>query len=595
MPVMDGHRVPIDRLTLRRFGRAVGTFASSDVGGTAKWMCAALIALLFAISGLNVVNSYVGRDFMTAVEQRSMPQFVRQAILYLVVFAGSTVVAVIYRFTEERLGLLWRQWLTARLIRSYLEHPVYYRLNDQVVANGEIANPDQRISDDVRAFTTTTISFVLLFLNGTLTVLAFSGVLWSISPLLFAVAVGYAAVGSVFTVVLGRPLVWLNYNQSDQEANLRSALVNVRENAESLMLSSHEQHLRTRLLRHLDAVVANFRHIIAVNRNLGFFTVGYNYLIQILPALIVAPLFIRGEAQFGVITQSAIAFTQLLGAFSLIVSQFQSISSFAAVVARLGALAEGIERAQAVTILSTGTCDHVTPVLECPICVARSIALTAEPTITLREEDRRVAYEGLTLQLPPDSRVGVRSLSVSIPFGTRTLVVGPDETAKVALFWATAGVWSAGEGRIIRPGGDRILYLPERPYLPAATLRELLAPSGRETPPSDPDIMAALARLHIDHLARRANGLDAEEHWSSALSLGEQQLVSVARLLIAAPQFAFLHRVGTTLAADQVADVLRALTEYGITYVAFEADPSREAYDAVLTLGADGAWTWVPS
>ena len=386
MRVMNGHRVPIDRLTLRRFGRAVGTFAGSDVGGTAKWMSAALIALLFAISGLNVVNSYVGRDFMTAIEQRSMPQFMRQAILYVIVFAGSTVVAVIYRFTEERLGLLWREWLTARLIRSYLTHPVYYRLNDQIISNGEIANPDQRISDDVRAFTTTTISFVLLFLNGTLTVLAFSGVLWSISPLLFAVAVGYAAVGSVFTVVLGRPLVWLNYNQSDQEANLRSALVNVRENAESLMLSSHEQHVGTRLLRHLDGVVANFRHIIAVNRNLGFFTVGYNYLIQILPALIVAPLFIRGEAQFGVITQSAIAFTQLLGAFSLIVSQFQSISSFAAVVARLGALAEGIERAQAVTVLSTGTCDHVTPVFDCPICLAHSVALTAGPTITLRED-----------------------------------------------------------------------------------------------------------------------------------------------------------------------------------------------------------------
>jgi putative ATP-binding cassette transporter len=175
------------------------------------------------------------------------------------------------------------------------------------------------------------------------------------------------------------------------------------------------------------------------------------------------------------------------------------------------------------------------------------------------------------------------------------LVVGADENTKVALFWATAGVWSAGEGRIIRPGGDRLLYLPERPYLPAATLRELLVPGGREKPPSDSDIMAALARLGIDHLAKRAKGLDAEEHWSSALSLGEQQLVSVARLLIAAPQFAFLQRVGTTLAPAQVADVLRALTEHGITYVAFEADHSRDAYDAVLTLGADGAWTWSPS
>ena len=163
---------------------------------------------------------------MTAIEQRSMAQFVRQAILYVGVFAASTVVAVIYRFTEERLGLLWREWLTSvdqRVSRTADLLPLERPLG----ANGEIANPDQRIADDVRAFTTTTISFVLLLLNGTLTVIAFSGVLWSISPLLFAVAVGYAAVGSVLTIVLGRPLVWLNYNQSDQEANFRSALIHV--------------------------------------------------------------------------------------------------------------------------------------------------------------------------------------------------------------------------------------------------------------------------------------------------------------------------------------------------------------------------------
>jgi putative ATP-binding cassette transporter len=592
---MTAPQVPLDKQTATRFARAVQNFASSEVGGTAKLIFAALIVLLFAISGLNVVNSYVGRDFFTAIEQRSMPHFVREAMLYIGVFAASTFVAVIYRFSEERLGLLWRQWLTTRLITSYLEHPIYYRLSDQLTANGEIANPDQRIAEDVRAFTTTTISFVLLLLNGLLTVIAFSGVLWSISPLLFAVSVGYAAVGSVLTIVLGRPLVWLNYNQSDQEANLRSALIHVRENAESLTLARHEKHLGVRLLRNVDAVVANFQRIIAVNRNLGFFTTGYNYLIQIIPALIVAPLFIRGEAPFGVITQSAIAFTQLLGAFSLIVSQFQSISSFAAVVARLGALAEAIERAQAVTILSNETCEHGQPLVECPICLARRTALPSLPTIILREEDKRVAYEGLTLQLPQDRRVGIRALSVSIPYGTRTLVVGPDEAAKIALLWATAGVWEAGEGRVARPGGGQVMYLAERPYLPAGTLRELLAPARRDAPCADEDIMRVLHRLHIERAAAQPGALDAEEHWGAVLSLGEQQLVCAARLLLAAPQFAFLYRIATTLGAEQVTDVLRALTEQGITYVHFGSDDrGGELYDAVLALAADGGWTWTP-
>ena len=163
----------------------------------------------------------------------------------------------------------------------------------------------------MRNLTTTTLTFVLLVVNGSFTILAFSGVLWTISPLLFGVAVAYAAVGSLLTLVLGRPLIWLNYNQSDKEAVFRADLIHVRENAESLALSHREPLIKARLLHHLDELAGNFKQMVAVSRNLGFFTTGYNYLIQIIPALIVAPLYIRGEVEFGVITQSAMAFSQL--------------------------------------------------------------------------------------------------------------------------------------------------------------------------------------------------------------------------------------------------------------------------------------------
>jgi len=261
-------QIPLDRLTWTRWRRVVLDVIRSEIGGRVKLLFAALLALLLAMNGLNVVNSYVGRDFMTAIEQRSMPGFLTLAALYLGVFAVSTVTAVIYRFTEERLGLLWRHWMTRALVERYMQGATYYRLRE----HAEIPNPDQRIADDVRTFTTTTLALLLVWLNGTFTILAFSGVLWSISPLLFAVAVGYAAFGSVLTLVFGRPLLWLNYDQSDREASFRAELVNLRENAECVAVLHRESRIRERLLSRVDAVVENAKRIIAVNRNLGFFT-----------------------------------------------------------------------------------------------------------------------------------------------------------------------------------------------------------------------------------------------------------------------------------------------------------------------------------
>src|SRR3954452_10534913 len=303
---MSAQPPPFDLQTLRRLIRAIIDLLTSEVRRQAIVLLILLLAFALSVNGLNVVSSYVGRDFMTAIAHHDMAGVVRPAILYTGLFAAMTAVAVLYRFTEERLGLLWRRWLTRRVTERYLDGRTYLRLKE----SAEIDNPDQRIAEDTRSFTTTTLSFTLILLNSTLAAVSFSGVLWTISPLLFGVALGYAALGTLMTVLLGRPLVGLNYRQSDREADFRAALIHVGENAESVALLRREGRLRARLLDRIDEFVGNFRRITSANRNLGFFTTGYNYLIQIIPTMIVAPRFIRGEIEFGVITQSAMAFTQ---------------------------------------------------------------------------------------------------------------------------------------------------------------------------------------------------------------------------------------------------------------------------------------------
>ncbi len=554
----------IGRLTRARFSKAVRQFADSEVGGKAKMLFAWLLVLLLGINALNVAISYVGRNFMTAIAHRDMPEFWRQTVFYVGVFGVCTVVSVLQRYTEERLGLVWRAWLTQRLVTTYLEHPIYYRLTDHILENGEIANPDQRITEDVRVFTTTTLSFVLMVLNGLFTVVAFSGVLWSISPSLFAFAVVYAVVGTLLTIALGSRLIGLNSRQLDQEADFRAELIHVRENSESVALLRHESRLRERILRPLGELTANLLKIIGVNRNLGFFTTGYNYLIQIIPALLVAPLFIRGEVEFGVITQSAMAFSALLGAFSLIVTQFQSISSFAAVISRLGALAEAAEQAQ------------------------------APSAIDIRHGGNKIEYQHLTLASRRDRRVLISDLTLTIECGTRVLVIGPEEP-KVALFRVTAGIWDSGNGGVARPNAASIFFLAERPYVPPGTLREFLVPAGRNPMLSASRINAALEAVGAAAISARAGGLGVERHWDDLLSLGEQQLLSFARVVLAVPCFAILDRVGTALTPVQVEQLLTVLNLHSISYVHFadeETGVSRDHYDAVLELAADGTWKW---
>jgi len=274
-------------------------------------------------------------------------------------------------------------------------------------------------------------------------------------------------------------------------------------------------------------------------------------------------LFISGNKEFGVITQSTMAFATLVGAFSLIVTQFQSISAFTAVVARLHTLSDAIEKTQR----------------------------TALCMIEVEESPDRVVYENVTIHSADWSRLLISELNMEITRGSRWLVVGKDDAPKVALFRATAGVWSCGDGRIIRPNLDDILFLPERPYIPPGTLREALLRTGMELITPDSEIMEVLEKLGLSDVVTHANGLDTNQDWDDLLSIGEQHLLSVSRIFLAKPAFVFLDRPGSALAKNQIASILDMLKEQGTGVVILSKNgESRLRYDAVLEIMPNGAW-----
>jgi putative ATP-binding cassette transporter len=332
------------------------------------------------------------------------------------------------------------------------------------------------------------------------------------------------------------------------------------------------------LSRNLTDLTDNFRRIIRANRNVNFASTGYNWLIQIIPALIIAPLFIDGKVPFGVITQSAIAFTHLLGAFSLIITQFQSISTFTAVLARLTSLIDLSERAGA----------------------------AEKEACAVPKDDEKIAYKGLTLRAIRSDRVLIRDLSLTLPRGKNLLVVGPDETARMALFRTTAGLWPTSEGQIIRPRLEKVLFMTERPYLPPGTLRELfMRPWAEDGHPDDRDpedneypeirIRDALRTLEIESVLKRFGGWDTQQTWESVLTLTEQQLLVAARLIVAHPKFAFLDKPSSTLSPEQTRWVLDLLKERSISYVVFEETAANpECCDFLLEVEKTGYWTCSP-
>lgn len=564
--------IPINEQGWGLFTRLIRELVRSEVGGKAIRLFLSLIALFFGVSLLNVVNSYVGRDFMSAIAERNSDAYIRQAVLYVLVFAASTAVAVYLRFCEERLGLLWRVFMTKGFVDLYLKYPTYYRINDETIRHNVVEFPDQRITEDVRTFTVTTLSFVLLMVNGIFTIGMFSGVLWSISPWLFAAALVYSVAGSYFTVRLGIPLVDLNYTQLDKEAAFRSDLIHVREKAESVALLHRESEIKPRLHGKISDLAGNFRKIIQVNRNLGFFTTGYNYLVQIIPVLLVAPLYMRGEVEFGVVTQSAMAFAVVVGAISLIVNWVQSISSYYAVIQRLINFWYAIELAQSETVSG----------------------------LNIHEDQDRVVYDEVTLHSPIDGHVLVRDLSVTISHGTRTLITGADEAVKDALFKATVGIYDAGTGSIWRPPLDHIMFLPERAYLPPGSLRQALVPKSLDGQISDADIAETLRLLGIESVLERVSGLDKEHDWDKVFSLHEQRFISFARILLVSPRFAVLYNPFKDLDAETATRMLNILSERGITYLTVGYEGQREGddhvgdYDALLALSSGGGWDWKP-
>lgn len=541
-------------------------FFRSEYKRRAIFLSLLLLSLLFAVSGVNVLISYLSRDFMSALADRQGDDFMAILPKYLGAFLIATLISVAYRYTEERFALAWRRWMTNYLIKRYFFRRSYYHLRSAA----KLDNPDQRIAEDIKNFTATTLSLILILINSIMTVIAFSGVLASISWYLVFVLVGYAVFGTLSSYVIGRRLVRLHNRQYRFEANLRYGLIRVRDNAESIAFFRGEPRERIDLIKRVEAVVRNTLSLINWNRNLAFFTTGYNYLALLIPTLVVAPMYFKGEVQFGVITQAQGAFAQVLAALSVIITQFERISAYAAGVGRAGMLWEALIPAE------TENDDDDDPIIEV-------------------EEGTRLRLSELTVQPPRSPRILVNGLNFVLPSGGKgLLIMGESGSGKSSILRTIAGLWSSGEGSIVRPRLAEMMFLPQRPYMPPGSLRaQLLYPNRTDSQDiSDDQLKEALEKVNLKEIIDRFDGnFGVKMEWGNVLSLGEQQRLSFARLILRNPTLAFLDEATSALDENNERLLYAQLREMGVSFVSVgHRSTLIEFHDLILSLDGKGGW-----
>ncbi|HWO86198.1 MAG TPA: ABC transporter ATP-binding protein/permease [Stellaceae bacterium] len=507
----------------------------SDEKWSAIGLLAAVIALNLITVWLNVRFNYWNNDFYNALQQYDWPEFWRQFAIFGALALAFIVVGVYSSYLRGILHIRWRRWLTERFLRNWLEDQAYYRMQ---LNQATTDNPDQRISDDLNRFASISLTLSLGLLSSFVTLVSFLSILWTLSGALtiplgggasidipgymvFAALI-YAVAGTMLTRWIGYPLIRLNFDQQRYEADFRFSMVRLRENAENVAFYGGEARefdtFQTRFVR----VVANWWGIIKRRKKLTWFTYGYDQVAIVFPFLVAAPRYFDKVIQLGGLMQIASAFRQVQESLSFIISSYTEIAEYQSVVQRLAGFREKMneiaaeqQRPQAIEIVRDGT---------------------------------GVAVDALDLNLP-DGRSLRPDITLAATPGKSLLITGASGAGKSTLLRAIAGLWPFGRGRI-RVGDGRCLFLPQRPYLPLGTLADALVyPRSAAELPRD-NLAEALRTVGLPELVDR---LEEEANWAQRLSIGEQQRLAFARVLLARPEIVFLDEA--TSALDEAAEV----------------------------------------
>jgi putative ATP-binding cassette transporter len=562
---------------LRRFMRLAMPYFSSEEKLVARSLVAGVIGLTLLQTAIQIRLNIWNRDFFNALEARDWRAFVGTMGLFAVLAGAGMGTAVYQVYLKQLLQLRWRRWLTSKLVAAWLENGRHYQLN---FIDGAVDNPDQRIAENVRGATELAMEFALGILTAGLTLVSFTSILWvlsgtlhvSIGSLSFGIpgymvwaALIYAGIGSFVTYFVGRPIVAANVDQNTAEADYRYALMRVRENSEGVALIRGESDEQKGLSGFFATVFSATTYLMRTQRRLMWLTSGYGMIGMVYPALIASPRYFSRVITLGGLMQITAAFGQVQIGLTWFVDNFPRIAEWRSHVERLLEFAQTLEIA--------------------PEAMSSSGESTSITLVEASADETDKALTFIDLQIAhADGSIVIGETNTTIKKGERVLIVGESGSGKSTLFRAIAGLWPWGAGSILLPSRDEIMFMPQRSYLPLGTLRAALAYPAASQRFAKAAVRTALERCGLAPLVER---LDDVERWDRVLSVGEQQRVAFARLLLHKPGWVFMDEATSALDEDTQTSMMSLFRDElaGSTLISIAHRPGLELFhDRTLSL-----------
>ncbi|AJY13915.1 ABC transporter ATP-binding protein/permease [Burkholderia dolosa] len=507
-----------------------------------------IIAINLCVVWINVQLNKWNAQFYNALQSKNVHDFPNLLMQFSALAFGFIILAVYGRYLRQMLGFRWRQWLTERFLAQWLGDRAFYRIERDRLAD----NPDQRITDDLQSFATTTLSLSLDLLSTVVTLVSFITILWSLAGALtftlgatpiaipgymvWAAAL-YAVVGSLIIQKVGHPLVSINYQQQRVEADFRFGLIRVRENAEQIAFYDGEKTENGNAHGLFMRIRDNWWRVMKYTKRLTFVLSFYGQIAIIFPLVVAAPRYFAGAFSFGVLMQISSAFNTVSDSFSWFINSYATLVEWRATVNRLREFKRVMRTSHLKESLSPAT-EH--------------------GGINLHYVDAaKLSTSSLKLSLPNGNALANIG-DVTIEPGSRWLVVGKSGSGKSTFMRALAGLWPFGDGAIDAPVGARMMFVPQTSYLPIGTLKAALTYPATPDAFSDDACRDALRACRLEDYVDR---LDETAHWTRVLSPGEQQRLAGARVLLHKPDFLFLDEATSALDADNEARLYHLFAE----------------------------------